>query len=1222
MKGFRLIVLMSLLLMVGGAGSAFADEPEAPSGPTYDGYLKAINSDTSGSNDSQLTDPEAASQLPHRDLARDEALALIKAVFGPVLQEPAGPFDELEVTKFLSDNVAVVAADDQPEELASKNQESVLLDSTVPLRTEDSNGNRDAVDLSLEQANGELQPANPLVDVGIPNDLGEGMAFPGAGVRITPASVPEDRSPSTIDQSVAFYPNVARDTDLAIATTLGGVETLTQLRSKDAPQTQSFEVELPANATLGEAENGGATVKADGETILSISPPSAMDASGKSVPSSLEVGGDSITLRVSPPADVQYPILLDPVIDEYVWGPANVTAGLNDWKSTTTISTYTPTTWANCGTSCYSGLPWGWPGLYIGGAVGGGSWPGATAEWSYFIPRWQTEWNQNNHSPTTFIDSTYYWSVGYWHRADANLSPYLVMGIWRPMSNSWVSSETWAPNKGDLNEVTGFNFHAATQDYEGKEAIFALTSTDAHGLTSYRDAYLGYAQVALGDPDNPKFATIGSAPQWVNKQPTSAIPFTVSDAGLGVYSITVSDQQSPAHSWQTLAGCSGGAGNPCPLTWKSTDAGRPAVSYDPSVLPQGTNTLKVTASDPIGHYFSANTQVKVDHTAPTIALSGTMTEQTKLGKTRPQYVLKAISSDGTEASPQSGVASTEITIDGKKVDSTSAGCETKNCPVTREWTLNSLGYSVGKHVVVVKATDSVGISSETSLTIEIQRDTTAPQITSLTGDLITAPEGWVEQKSYGMSTQATDSGFGVTSLVFKIDGKSVKTSTKTCGGGGCESSMAATINMATYKGGEHSAELIATDGAGNSAAKSWTVNVDPEGTVSAGEAIQTLEAVDDTAETETTLPTSAVVDPAEMKEGNNPSLSGLESEGTAVPTVIATDPKNGFTITNSEEEEIRVSPTSVDPSATSVGTVGGVSAVIGNTGTRVDSVLRPIYDGLMVFQAIRYKLSPENFQWEVQLSSGQTMSESNGTVEVYYEDGTPAMMIDPGPARDATGKAVPTSLTASGKIITLNVAHRKAGFVYPVVAGPSFQTGYVKAEVYNPPPPPPNEQTELEASVKNSVLYETVSAPVPVGNGDDYDVSASSVPTYRKGYAFGMCEEHSWPIPGCSIWAQEIGGFFYYNNRYAWWKSEQVHPQCPHNVGPGYAIALNYCDFSGPNHQKYGGGYHITSQVFFDVSVAFQGGPLSWSHAMTVRMFGSGGVYVHKDETCVCNPST
>lgn len=73
------------------------------------------------------------------------------------------------------------------------------------------------------------------------------------------------------------------------------------------------------------------------------------------------------------------------------------------------------------------------------------------------------------------------------------------------------------------------------------------------------------------------------------------------------------------------------------------------------------------------------------------------------------------------------------------------------------------------------------------------------------------------------------------------------------------------VDMANYSGGAHPAEFIAKDGAGNATKRTWTINVDPEGHVSASEAEDTLESLDSTS------PVNTVGDPEE----------DLDVEGTA-----------------------------------------------------------------------------------------------------------------------------------------------------------------------------------------------------------------------------------------------------------------------------------------------------------------------------------------------------
>ena len=398
MQGIRLLAAVIAAFIVCGVGMAFASQDESESvGPPVENAPNALAA--------EKTDPEAAEELPHEDLGREEALELASAVFNPELQSPAGIFDELEVEKFYADNVAVIEAGDQPE-LGGESggaEEPTLLESTTPLATEDAEGHRETVDLSLEHSEGELRPVNPLVDVGIPGQLEDGITLPDTGVEISLADAPADRAPTIAEQSTAFYPNVAADTDLTIAPTPDGVETLTQLRSPDAPRSQTFELTLPNGAKLQESEAGGAEVLQGEKAVVVIPPPTAIDAEGKPVPVSLHVSGNSLTLTSSPSEDASYPILVDPLYEQpYVWMWNHTHAGMYDW--TRTLNAQAKPT------------PWAFTLAEEGYITGVGMFPGLTvqtdtstvalnsqASWNYYVPRYETDYQQKEVRPTSFI---------------------------------------------------------------------------------------------------------------------------------------------------------------------------------------------------------------------------------------------------------------------------------------------------------------------------------------------------------------------------------------------------------------------------------------------------------------------------------------------------------------------------------------------------------------------------------------------------------------------------------------------------------------------------------------------------------------------------------------------------------------------------------------------------------------------------------------------------
>jgi hypothetical protein len=1225
-----------MLILAVVAASAAADESSGTENQAPPAILPPTALDFQTPAESELTDPQAAALLPHRDLDRGEAIALMTGVFEPQLQSPAGPFDDLQVERFLTDYVAVVGADSQPEPSGViVGQEDgdydgpTLVDSTVPLRTEDASGREAPIDLGLEHAEGELQPTNPVVDVGIPQELGEGIELPASGIRIELEGAPEGRVPSIVEQSVGVYPEVAEDTSLAVAPTPTGLETMTLLQSPDAPTTQTFHLDLPARASLAATADGGAEVVRDGRPILGILPPSALDATGANVPVSLNVAGDSLMLQASPSAANAFPILVDPIYQEYRWRWDNTWAGLSDWVATGNTNSYVAENHVACASPCPAGLEPGYPGLYLGGRSGSVS-PGSQKAWNYYVPRWSEEWSQYGTPPTSFIHNMVVQAFGFWPSTDKNPSPAVAFGIWNWVKGAWTAGIGRWGNEGDINNfATTYTFDSG-QTLDTKQAAVTLLSSDHHSMTAERQVYLGFATIALGDYDIPTFASITSPP-WVKPMEVAPIGFQATDTGLGVAAMRVTMQSNPIHSWKTSEGCTGVQSNPCPRSWKSSEPGQPPLQYDLSNMQEGINNLKVTAEDPVGNVSQPVTaQIKVDGKAPELTVSGTPASGGDYEPVvLPNFKLKVKAVDGTTAKPQSGVGSVEVLIDGNLVKS--ATCQTENCEISHEWEIPTAPYSVGSHTVLIKALDRVNRETSKAFSFQIHKDTTAPELTSpdelLETSLVGGPSGWVGHETYDLTANATDAETGVRKVEVLINGVLAQGAKTTCSSNACTINQTYAIDTSPYAGGQHTVKLLAEDGRGLVASKSWTIRVDPSGDVSTADATSTLEAVEETSEAGLVAPGVAPEHPGDIP-GLEQSGETIESTGTDVVSVMTIDPADGITI-EAPQDAMHIEPVEVDGDATSIEVTAGAAAVSANTAASVDSVVRPIFDGVTAFQAIRDASAPEQYSWTVELGEGQTLveTESGQAANVFLSDGTAAMAIIPQPAHDATGANVDTSLSVSeGNVLTLTVHHQSKSYVYPVVGGANYKTGYESVTIYTPPPPPPPPEgktpAELESSVINSTLYAYVSAPEPVGKGNEHDASASAISTYRKKFDFRQCEERTWPFDGCSIWEQRLKGHFYFNGRHAWWKKEQASPQCPHDSGPGYDLDLNFCDWAGPNHQKYGGGYHITAQVFYDVAVGIGDFGITHEHAITARLFGSGGAYPHKDEWCICNPST
>ena len=1404
------------------------------------------------------TDSAAATELPHRDLGRPGAEELLSAVFGNLVEEPTSAFSVLdEADRFYSDHVAVIDISSQNSGFGEDEDqpERALLDSLLPLRAENDDGHKEAVDLTLEQDEGTLQPTNPLVEVSIPSSLEDGIALPESGVEISLPAVPADRNASLTAEGAAFFPNIAEDSDFVVSPTPTGVETQTQLRSADAPRTQTFDVSMPPGATLSATEDGGAMISAkNGKPLVRVAPPTAIDANGDAVPVSLSVDKARITVSVNP-ADAAYPILVDPYYESaFFWWLNNHTEGTEEW---------TPASQSADRYSTPVRGAFNEPGLHIYSHPGPIT-PGSQANWNWHVPRYFSDYQTYGTRPTTYIQQMTLSELHWWIEESKPYQehPFILMGIWDEDKGWWNSFSTRNGVEGELHPPYTYVMNNAPQPSGGPTLgvkFGGVSMATFENVSRPRHLLVGQASVQISDTDSPEFGYIYNPDKWVNSTPTEPIQYSFSDKGLGIYGVYLNIPSVNGGISQSGGplGCYGNVNKPCPRVKSGV-----LQAYDPKVMPQGEHYVQVYAADPIWHWSEAGIgKIKVDHTKPNLALSGTLTEQGKLGTNAAQYTLKYLATDGDHATPvalapfggagtepgktqtpsgiasdasgniyvvdkannrvekfdstgkflmqfgssgsgngqfkeprgiavapngdlwvvdsgnarvqhfssagvyksqfgskgtgggaqfttpygiavsfgvgplsgtpivvvsdagqnrvavfkedgyffgnvmgssanpsgpaifgepsgvavdanknlwvadaqnnrvqkfssenkfllqfgskgtgngqlsgpvfvsaapsgnilvadganhriqefsttgtylrtfgslgsgnsqlsnpkgiavlggttyisdadnhriarwshadfdpqsgaastqikmdgtlvepkhapgcaardceinrewklnadlypvgahtvevlatdgvglstpqtlsiethgdltapdialsgsmteqaglgttrpsyllkvnatdpggaqerKSGVASTVVKVDGNAVDAAAPGCPAGGCAITREWTLDSNSYAVGAHSIQVTATDAAGRSATKSFSITINRDTTAPQL-SAPGAFYTAPEGWLEQVSYSYASAASDpNGYGITSLVLKVDGSVIKSASQTCPKGSCSLSLSGSLNMASYSGGAHPAELVATDGAGKTTKKAWTINVNPSGAVPPVEASDTIEALEESVEETPVAPNDEILDPEQMKSGDNPSLmkvgGEIVSEGVPDVTTLGNDASEGMTI-EGPQYTLTITPIAMPPVDPTIITEEA-AAIAANIAKETDLAIRPQYNGAMQFAQIRDEASPESFSWTMHMGAEQILALTDSShAEVRYEDGTRAFLISAELAHDATGAAVQTSLSVSGKVLTLNVHHRGKGLVYPVIAGQAYETSYEPGYVAMPP---------------------------------------------------------------------------------------------------------------------------------------------------------------------------
>jgi hypothetical protein len=637
-----LVLLLSVftgLALAGGEEGAPAT-PEAnlvPPGVDTPGELASLAEGAEQVEADPAVDPLAAEELPHTGLDRSQAEELLSEVFGGGLEASAELLDELEVEAFRSDNVAVVAP---PEPGADPG----LLSSLLPLRAEDEQGNKQLIDLSLESEGDHLEPGNPLVPVEIPSQLSDGITFPGTGIVIDLANREADRQASEVGDATAFFPNVGPDSDFVVTAIPTGIETYTQLRSPEAPTSEVFDLRLPQGAELQETPRGAQVLDTGGAVILSISAPSAIDAEGTQVPVSVHVSsGNRVTVSVDPPAGAAYPILVDPVFENYTWMNSNSNTGIyTDWRSATQNQEALWPSWIGVwSNTSHAGLNLRSYAKPIA--------PGSQANWNYYVPRYFSDYENPSiaERPTSFIRnmtlSQVYFLIE--EGAPVHTHPYMLVGLWDGNKGQFASMGTHNSAEGQYNGVS-LQLPNPGEYTDVKNGGIALATSES---TSYpRQAFVGGAWVELSDKDNPAFGELGSVPEWVSTKAGTPIKFKVTDPGIGIHNLRLEYTRATGIKAQPITGigCTGSAGNPCPRTVSN---GTKTIPYYPDLMPQGENWVNVYGVDAVDHWSEAGaTRIKVDRAKPELATAGTLTEQAKVGVNLAEYGLDVSTVDGDE----------------------------------------------------------------------------------------------------------------------------------------------------------------------------------------------------------------------------------------------------------------------------------------------------------------------------------------------------------------------------------------------------------------------------------------------------------------------------------------------------------------------------------------------------------------------------------------------
>jgi RHS repeat-associated protein len=651
--------------------------------------------------EARRSSPEAVvareeSQTKYEGLDSEQAAKLAGEAFPEAFEHPAGALPSLpagqRIVGYPTDNAAQV---ELPE------GKHGVIESMEPISTETSPGHREPLDLGLAEVGDVFQPERSDVGVRIPKQLANGVELTSTGVSLTPIDehgLALGGAQGAIDGATVLYANTQTDTDTIVKPLASGFEEDTLLRSAESPPQLFFRVGLPQGASLAQAHeaSGAVEVLEAKKAIAAISPPTAQDAAGTSVPVSMSVAGSTLTLSVDEHAgEYELPIMVDPTVVDTRIAESNwdfaTNAGYDGNKGSGVLEDWSPATG-------------GW-----------GVWGYATQGESH-IYEFISESNSSGsdiENELAIVNSSKkkeafaLYSASYGNTRTelcsqggcvagtvtaenkANVASFEQISVGQPGSFTAKVTSSAVGIVQEKGPTAGFNFSSPTFEWGGEKITNVL----------YAGGWLGFH--------------------------AGAFEVTASDPGVGVDEMTIVDPSDPKSSRTVNEGC---VGVQCAPTAADLLAAPGSVIAQGGeahimVLPEGEDKVEVKPKDGVGLTASSTpATIKVDSTAPhSITLTG-LPPNKEIGGG--EYHVKAGATDGAGSTPSSGVESLVLKVDGRQVGGPVGSCSPGPCTASGEWIVSGSEFAVGQHEVTVTATDRAKNVATEKFTMFVARPTT------------------------------------------------------------------------------------------------------------------------------------------------------------------------------------------------------------------------------------------------------------------------------------------------------------------------------------------------------------------------------------------------------------------------------------------------------------------------------------------------------------------
>jgi RHS repeat-associated protein len=637
------------------------------------------------------------SETKYEALGGEEAEKLVDGTFPTLVDQPAGGPPTLPSGEDITGFPSVYSA-----QVDLGGGHHGVIDSLVPMAVEPSLGRRVAMDLGLREANGAFEPNSPLVSVRIAKQLSGGVTLAESGVSLTPVDshgVALSGAEGVVDGSSILFTNTQADEDTAVKPSTFGFETSTILRSVNSPSEMFYRVGLPEGASLVQHNEAGAVqVVKEGAVIATVVVPVAEDATGATVPVSMKVSGDILTVTAKISAgEFEYPIEVDPeVIDESRSFEPGVWAFYTDDPGAFEPRGLTDNHPVSGGTTYYHG------------------------DYGYFVYN-----TQGSSRIYAFIASIY-------EAQEATILDQLALRT----SSGETEKGNGEGGRAELLFNTGSvqewsNLTVCSLSTCGSQPVSGSEHNGAYfeqsSLAESTDGFkmkLTASKVEIEQEKKPtaSFDTVDStiegqpnallAGKWYKS--TSNVIFGVDayDSGIGLFKQGISSRAKSGWGYPLQNGsrneCQGVQCNECyesSCTAKASGNGKPLTfslaGATGGELPEGEDTVEGEVEDEAGLGATAVGKIKIDNAPPTITSFSGLPSDRELVDGQ-HLLLKASAKSGL-----AGIASIVLDLDGQQMGGPQGGCS-GSCTGHGEWELSGENYAAGEHTLTVIAEDNAG----------------------------------------------------------------------------------------------------------------------------------------------------------------------------------------------------------------------------------------------------------------------------------------------------------------------------------------------------------------------------------------------------------------------------------------------------------------------------------------------------------------------------------